>query len=138
MLIVENTPRKPPHFFALFRENRLYPVDHRAEIVPQLHRTGVILMFSHVRFNGFSFGTGCPENSRFKVFLTDRSAFQIITSQRTCCAAGLRKIPLCVRSPAAGIDGVPQLLISQFFACNVDNTKPFQLFTVRTITHIYE
>ena len=71
-----------------------------------------------------------PLDRRFKIFLPDRAAPEIVARQPLGRAIRLAEITLGISRPRPGIDGVAQFLIGEFLARDVNGPEPLQSFAV--------
>ncbi len=121
--VEEESPRESFHLFALDGKDRFRPIDHGAEIIPELDGGRVVLTFRHIGFDRLIFRVGRPFQRGFEVFLTDRRTLEIIPRKRVRSAPGLTEIPLRVGGPRPGVDRVAQLLIRQPLPRDIDDPE---------------
>ena len=95
---------------------------------PQLRRLAVALMVGHVFFDQpVVVPAGDPANRGFKTFLAVEFRVHVRRADLVRHASRLRKIPLRVRHPRAGIHGVPHLLRREFQPGDVYHLEPVYL-----------
>ena len=132
-LIVQFAPGKTLHFFPIGGEDGLDPVDDVAVVEPEFVAVGVMLVVGHVLLD---VPTGDPLQPQFQQSLPIDFAADVLVAQADAGAAGLGEVPLGIREPGAGVDGVSEFLVRQFQSGDVHDPEPVQLLGVRAFAEI--
>ena len=129
---VESAPIHAFHWPTVVRENRRDAVDDRPEVAPQSRGGPVELVPGHVFLDRLAVVLD-PLDCGFEVLLAFCPPIQIPVADCVSRAGGPlpAEIPLRVGHPRTCVDRVPQLLVGQLFARDVDDPKPCELLAGR-------
>ena len=132
-LVVQDAKGNAFHFLAVLGEYGFYPVDYALKIEPQFVCIGFVLVYGHVLLNVV---VAKPAYGCFEIILPEGGTRQVIAAHIVGGTVGFAEMFFGIGEPGAGVYGVAQLLVVEFFAGYVDGFKPVELFLVVALAEV--